>query len=80
MSLSSRSKSAASHDRCGTCGYHLRGLALEDRCPECGTPILDTLRSRSVHYAWNSRLIRSWLICLVVVLLIDMLLTLSRQF
>ena len=24
---------------CRHCGYDLRGLPLEDRCPECGTPV-----------------------------------------
>lgn len=29
---------------CQFCGYNLRGLLLDDRCPECGRPIRDTLK------------------------------------
>jgi len=25
--------------RCAVCGYDLRGLSVDKRCPECGTPI-----------------------------------------
>src|SRR3954470_19281537 len=27
---------------CAECGYNLRGLTTADRCPECGTPVIDT--------------------------------------
>lgn len=30
---------------CRRCGYALRGRALESRCPECGLPVEETLRS-----------------------------------
>jgi hypothetical protein len=29
---------------CTTCGYSLRGLTVESRCPECGAPIAESLR------------------------------------
>ncbi|GMU24426.1 MAG: hypothetical protein AMXMBFR13_45000 [Phycisphaerae bacterium] len=29
---------------CQFCGHNLRGLLLDDRCPECGRPIRDTLK------------------------------------
>src|SRR5947207_16013402 len=29
--------------RCCKCGYNLRGLGRESRCPECGQPVTDSL-------------------------------------
>ena len=28
---------------CKTCGYNLRGLSFEGACPECGSPVADTI-------------------------------------
>lgn len=45
------------HDRvavdlpCLHCGYNLRTLASEGRCPECGHPVMESLRAR---YLWQS--------------------------
>lgn len=30
--------------RCVSCSYELRGLPVDGRCPECGTPVADSLR------------------------------------
>jgi hypothetical protein len=32
---------------CGQCGYNLRGLRPEGRCPECGTDVATTLTASS---------------------------------
>src|SRR5207253_4221002 len=47
---------------CATCGYDLRGLAPDGRCPECGTPIAHVLlimldRAGLAH--WKSLLPRA---------------------
>lgn len=31
-------------DPCTGCGYNLRGLLMDDKCPECGCPATDTVR------------------------------------
>ncbi len=36
---------------CRKCGYNLRGLMPEGRCPECGTPIGLSLHGRLLRYA-----------------------------
>ena len=38
---------------CEQCGYVLNGLPLENRCPECGTPIADSVGSHRVSTAWE---------------------------
>ncbi len=35
---------------CMTCGYSLRGLAQSTKCPECGTPVADSLRGDLLFY------------------------------
>lgn len=42
----------ANPDRaCISCGYSLRGLAVEGNCPECGTPVADSLRGTLLRHA-----------------------------
>jgi len=44
---------------CAFCGYNLRGLAADGRCPECGSRIADSLRGNLLEFsdpAWLSRL------------------------
>lgn len=38
---------------CERCGYHLRGLAREDHCPECGKLILESLYSSRRGTRWQ---------------------------
>lgn len=33
------------HEQCHKCGYSLRSLSRKGLCPECGTPVIDSLRS-----------------------------------
>lgn len=45
------------HCRC--CGYNLRSVRLDDRCPECGAPVRRMLRPNTLAYAdpsWLNRL------------------------
>jgi predicted RNA-binding Zn-ribbon protein involved in translation (DUF1610 family) len=56
---------------CASCGYNLRGIALESRCPECGTSVGRSIRSdfmRYCHPAWVERLAAgmSWIIMSVL--------------
>lgn len=37
--------------RCVTCGYDLRGLDADGSCPECGTPISNSIRSDRLVFA-----------------------------
>jgi hypothetical protein len=37
--------------RCLRCGYNLRGLSVDGRCPECGAGVRDATRGRSLYYA-----------------------------
>src|SRR5688572_1575750 len=46
---------------CHKCGYNLRGLALDGRCPECGTPVGTSARGELLRYAdpaWVAKLVR----------------------
>jgi hypothetical protein len=36
---------------CRSCGYDLRGVAVDGRCPECGTPALASVLDRADHAA-----------------------------
>ncbi len=52
---------------CVTCGYNLRTLALDGRCPECATPVWDSLHGFYLHYAspaWVRGLARGLLLAL----------------
>lgn len=49
---------------CPKCGYNLRGLAVGQRCPECGRPIFFGLQSRPAHRLadapyWHIRLVQA---------------------
>ena len=49
---------------CNHCGYNLRGLLSEGRCPECGTEVARSLRGDllvAADPAWLERLIRGHL-------------------
>ncbi|MHC4218780.1 MAG: hypothetical protein ACYSU7_10040 [Planctomycetota bacterium] len=59
---------------CSRCGYNLRGLLPEERCPECGALVTESLRQPTLHCHYNRRLIRIWLLCLIIVGLIVLLL------
>ena len=44
---------------CDGCGYNLRGLSADGRCPECGHAVADSLRATSLFHAdprWLRRL------------------------
>jgi len=44
---------------CVSCGYNLRMLRSDGKCPECGGPVAAALRGRGLHYAkpqWVRRL------------------------
>jgi hypothetical protein len=46
--------------RCDECGYLLRGLSLETKCPECGLPVRDSLEGgRRKTDAWQERELES---------------------
>lgn len=48
---------------CIHCGYDLRGLHSDGRCPECGEPIEDSCRSDLLRFAdkaWRVRVMRGW--------------------
>lgn len=36
---------------CARCGYDLRGLTVDQRCPECAAPIRNSLRAKKLEYA-----------------------------
>ena len=45
---------------CRECGYNLRGLHPEDRCPECAAPVLTTIRGNFLHFSnlhWRARVV-----------------------
>src|SRR4051794_5052527 len=39
---------------CAGCGYNLRGLATEGRCPECGHDIADSIRVHG-QFPWQGK-------------------------
>lgn len=44
---------------CRKCGYNLRGLRPETRCPECAAPVLETLQGNFLRFAsrpWCARI------------------------
>lgn len=58
---------------CTKCGYALRGLPLDGACPECNTPVQETLSKRRLHMAdgnWlatvASGLRSSWILLAVI--------------
>lgn len=55
---------------CVRCGYNLRGLAPEGRCPECGTPIGRSVRGNLLQYSdpnWVERIARgmTWVVAAI---------------
>lgn len=40
---------------CERCGYHLKGLKRADTCPECGTPVAESLPSNRIVEPWHTR-------------------------
>lgn len=61
----------ASEIACRGCGYVLRGLRPDDRCPECGEPVAESLRPDLLLFAdpaWRDRLLRGcrWLLAWIV--------------
>ena len=48
---------------CHRCGYNLRGLEVEGRCPECGLAVRESLGSDSLRTAdrgWLRTVRRGW--------------------
>jgi hypothetical protein len=45
---------------CETCGYALAGLDADSACPECGTPVAESLPDRRPGSAWQRRGRRAW--------------------
>ncbi len=44
--------STVEHDRpCTRCSYNLRGLSIDGPCPECGTPVRESLKGILLQYA-----------------------------
>lgn len=46
---------------CESCGYALTGLPLEAACPECATPVTESLPSRRPGSAWQRGVRRGWM-------------------
>src|SRR5690242_2831255 len=45
---------------CRRCGYNLRGLPLDGRCPECATPVGLSLRGDLIRFSdprWSARVV-----------------------
>jgi len=63
-SANSRAPSAETIDRdlrCARCGYDLRGLPADDKCPECGTLVEYSLHGDCLRYAdrrWAKQILR----------------------
>lgn len=36
---------------CARCGYDLRGLTVDQRCPECAAPVRNSMRAKKLEYA-----------------------------
>jgi positive regulator of sigma E activity len=54
---------------CEQCGYVIEGLDTESQCPECGTPIAESLRGDYPGSPWQHRfefsgIVRSWYLIL----------------
>jgi hypothetical protein len=68
---------------CGSCGYDLRGLRTDGRCPECGFPIWETVRraidprARRLPSISNPRRVGDALFAIVACLLVATLLLLA---
>jgi hypothetical protein len=48
--------------QCVQCGYNLRTQRRDGRCPECDTPVAESLRLWSLRHDWNRPLVNSPLI------------------
>lgn len=63
-SADSQSTSIETIDRdlpCARCGYNLRGIAGDDKCPECGSPVEYSLHGDWLRYAdryWAKQVLR----------------------
>jgi len=56
---------------CRKCGYTLRGLKIQDVCPECATPVGRSVRGDLLRYCdpeWVALLVRgmNWIACAIV--------------
>jgi hypothetical protein len=66
--MDSSTAGALSEDTpCGECGYNLRGLTVENLCPECGTPISKSmhrglLRYSHPNYIWKLKRAVDWML------------------
>lgn len=78
VTTTASSATVADDHACAHCGYNLRGLSSEGRCPECFTPVARSLHGNLLRYAdadWLERLrfatvVKLWNIALTLLFVI----------
>jgi hypothetical protein len=64
---------------CRKCGYNLRGLAVDGRCPECATPVGVSINGELLRYS-DPTFVIGLIVIIYTIMYLIMLFRFGRQF